>query len=163
MAGTKIIYISGLKPRVGAAITADSTPLLDGWGWADYWGCAEWMQWHQANVSKYGKAVANSKFITWWSKQDSFANPYNWCKYNSPFANYFKAQGIEVGWLLSNLVVGTNDVGTAVVNTAGNVSTGIQTASSGVQSLGSVLKYALPFAAIAGGAWAFNKYIKKIF
>lgn len=157
MAGTKIYYISG---KVGNAITADSTPVLDGWGWGDYWGCPQWVEWHKLNVTKYGKPVANQKFISEWGKQDSFANPYNWCKYNSPFANYFKAQGIDVGWLLSNLVVGANDVGTNVVDAAGNVSTGVVTASSGIETVGSIIKYALPFGAIALGYWAYEKYLK---
>lgn len=159
MAGTKIYYISG-KAKLGNTITADSTPVLDGWGWDDYWGCAQWVEWHKLNVVKYSKAIANSKFIAEWSKQDSFSNPYNWCKYNSSFANYFKSQGIDVGWLLSNLVVGANDVGTNVITATGNVSTGVVSASSGIETVGSVIKYALPFGAIALGYWAYKKYLK---
>jgi hypothetical protein len=155
MAGTKIYYISGKKPRVGT-VSWNSTPLLDGWGWGDYWDCATWVEWHKALVTHYGKSVANSMFIEAWGKQDSTAGPYNWCKYGSAFANYFSSQGIDVGWLLSHLVTGTSTVIDNVTNT-------VVDTSSGVATVGKVVKYVLPFAAIGVGIWAFDKYVKKIF
>ncbi len=45
-------------------INADSTPLYDSFGWADYWGCAEWIQWYNALKTKYNTDQAN--YI--WSK-----------------------------------------------------------------------------------------------
>ena len=159
MAGTKIFYISGLKKssNIGSFnITADSTPALDGWGPGAYWGCTDWMLWHQMNKQKYGQQAANQKFIQWWGSQDTFMGPYNWCKYNKDFANYFSSQGIETGWLLSNLITGAQTVGTNIVTTATNVSSGIATTST-------MVKYLLPFAAIGAGVWAFDKYVKKIF
>ena len=161
MQGTKIYYISGLKkPGIGATITADSTPVLDGWGWGDYWGCADWMQWHKLVKAKYGKDEANARFIDWWGKQDSTASPYNWCKYNSEFANYFAAQGIDVGWMLSHIVTGASNISDAVVDTAGNISTGVSNASSGVSSLGTMLGFLLPVAAIGAAYYGYKTYIK---
>jgi hypothetical protein len=144
------------KNSVGSAITASSKPVYDGWGPGAYWGCAEWMLWHQQQVKAYGQQTANQNFIQAWGAQDSFMGPYNWCKYNAEFANYFAKQGIETGWLLSNLITGAQTVGTNVVTTATNVSSGVATTSN-------MVKYLLPFAAIGAGVWAFDKYVKKIF
>lgn len=35
-------------------ITADSTPVLDGWGWDDYWDSEDWIQWYKLLLKKYG-------------------------------------------------------------------------------------------------------------
>lgn len=161
MRGTKVYYIGALnKPGIGATITADSQPLLDGWGWGDYWGCADWIQWHQLVKAKYGKDEANARFIDWWGRQDSFAGPYNECKYNATFANYFKAQGIEVGWLLSNIIVGAQGAGNDVVDVVTNVTTGASNASTGVQSVGTMLSFLLPVAAIGAAYYGYKTFIK---
>jgi hypothetical protein len=135
------------------SITADSTPALDTWGWADYWSCQEWMQWHRLNVQAYGRDVANSKFISAWSAQDAFASPYNWCKYDSGFTNYFKQQGIDLGNIFSQVINAAGNV----VDAASNVT---QTASNATD----VLKWALPLAVIAAliiaGMWGYKTFAK---
>lgn len=145
------------KRGIGAAtITADSTPDFDEWGWDDYWGCGEWMLWHKANVQAYGKETANTKFIQAWSSQDSFMSPYNWCKYDKDFANYFAQQGIDVGWLLSNLVVGVENVGGDVIDTVENTTGTIAYVSSG-------LKVVATLAVIGAGIYAFDRWVLPTF
>lgn len=142
---------------IGAgAITSDSTPDLDEWGWDDYWGCGEWMLWHKANVQAYGKETANTNFIQAWGSQDSFMSPYNWCKYDKDFANYFAQQGIDVGWLLSNLVVGVENVGVDVIDTVENTTGTIAYVSSG-------LKVVATLAVIGVGIYAFDRWVLPTF
>lgn len=159
MAGTDIYIISGQKKsfRVGAfTITADSTPDFDNWGWDDYWTCSDWMRWHQLNVTSYGRTVANDKFVQQWAAQDGFMAPYNWCKYDSDFAGYFQAQGIDVGWLFSHLVVTAQNVGDNVLSSTEDL-------SSGLNRITTLVKYVSPFAAIGAGVWAIDKWVYPIF
>ena len=127
-------------------ITADSTPDLDypWWIFDDYWGCDEWVIWHQRLKEKYGLARANEIFLKAWNDQSSFAMPYNFCKYNSGFVNYFRAQGLDAGHALSK-----------IVTAAGNV-------AEGVNSTSQLIKAAMPFALIGLGAWAYFNYLKPL-
>lgn len=154
--------INGLN-RIGATITADSIPDYDEWLPDDYWTCTQWVLWHQLNVTKYGLQIANQKFIDAWEQQDDFMSPMIWCKYDASFINYFKAQGIEGGWLLSNAVVAVTNVadsaGEVVTNTAGAASS----LSSGVKSVANVAKYAAPFLAVGAIVWGVDKYVYPIF
>lgn len=157
--GTDIFIISGKKKsfRVGAfIITADSVPDFDNWGWDDYWTCSDWKRWHELNVAENGRAVANEKFISYWSTQDGFMAPYNWCKYDSTFATYFANQGIDVGWLFSHLVVTTQNVGDNVLSSTESI-------SEGVNTIATVAKYIAPFAAIGAAVWAIDKWVYPIF
>jgi hypothetical protein len=95
-------------------INADSTPILDEWGWADYWGVYDWIRWHALNVVKYGKQKANEKFIQWWNSQSIDANPWNWGKYNPDFRAYLEKYDL--------LPVVTNVVADVVSGTTGAVS-----------------------------------------
>jgi len=156
-AGTKIFYISGLsKNKIGAPISYNSAPQYDGWGPGDYWSCAQWVEYHKALKQHYGANQAIAIWSAAWAAQDSFAGPYNWCKYSTEFAQYFANEGIDVGWLLSHIVTGVDQVATGVVHTTVNV-------ASGAENVSKVLKYAAPLAVFGIGAWGFNKYVKKIF
>lgn len=75
------------------AITADSVPVLDGWGWGDYWSADNWMEWHKRLVEKYGLQKANEKFITAYHKAGIGAASYDWRTFNRAFINYAKANG----------------------------------------------------------------------
>lgn len=141
------------RQRIGAGtITADTIPDYDEWGWDDYWGCGEWMLWHKANVQEYGRETANTKFIQAWGAQDSFMSPYNWCKYDKDFANYFSQQGIDVGWLLSNLIVGVENVGDDVIETVENTTDTVAYVSSG-------FKVVATLAIIGIGIYGFDRWV----
>lgn len=141
------------RQRIGAgSITADSIPDYDAWGPDEYWGCADWMLWHKANVQKYGREAANAKFIQAWDDQDSFMSPYNWCKYDKDFANYFSQQGIDVGWLLSNLIVGVENVGDDVIETVENTTDTVAYVSSG-------FKVVATLTIIGIGIYGFDRWV----
>lgn len=140
--------------RIGSvAITADSTPDFDNWGWDDYWNCNDWMNWHALNVQQYGLQIANQKFTQAWASQDIWMAPYNWCKYHSDFADYFSAQGIDTGWLFSHLLVAAENVGDNVINVVTNT-------GKGVQMIGTLIKYALPVAAVGAGAYGIYELVQ---
>lgn len=137
-------------------ITADSVPVPDGWGWGDYWSCAEYVQWHKLNVQAYGSDVANQKFVSAWSSISGILSTdhnYNWCKYDRSFADYFAAYGIDVGNILSNAVTAAGNI----VNAAGNVTQGV---SNTTQLLKWALPVALVIALIIASMWAYNKFAR---
>lgn len=119
-------------------ITAESKPILDGWGWADYWTKEDWQKWHSLMVKKYGEAIAKQNFLSWWEKQDSFANPYNWAKYDKNFVNYLSKYGIDISSIVSAPIIATQ-------NTVNSV-------SAAVSNSAKVLKYAAPVLLVAGTA-----------
>jgi hypothetical protein len=135
-----------MRGRIGI-ITWDSKPDYDGWGWDDYWSCADWITWHKELVKKFGKDKANQLWLTAWQQQDPFESNYSWCKYDTAFSNYLKSQGIDVGHLLSK-----------VINTGGNV---IENVGEAADSTTKILKWVLPVALIAGGVLLYNNLSQK--
>lgn len=144
------------RPSIGSNITAQSEPDYDEWGWDEYWTCADWMAAHQKRVLAYGVNAANEWFIDRWSAQDGFMAPYNWCKYDADFANYFNSQGINVGWLLSNVFVTVSNVtqdGLSIIeDTTDSLSKFIET-----------LKPASPFLLAGAIVWLVDRYAYRIF
>lgn len=126
-------------------ITANSKPDYDEWGWDDYWSCADWIKYHQELKKVFGKEVAASMWYQAWEAQDGTSNPYNWCKYNSTFYDYFKKELGETWFIM--------EIGGAV----GAIAEGTGTTAK-------VLKTAIPIIAvlaIAGGIWwGYKTYIK---
>ena len=127
-------------------INAHSQPDYDDWEWDDYWNCADWIKYHQELKKTFGAEVAKNMWRQAWEAQDGTSNPYNWCKYNSEFYDYFKKELGET-WFLMEI----GGAITSVTETAGTTA--------------KVLKVAIPVAAvllIAGGIyWGYNKYLKK--
>ena len=131
-------------------ITADSTPVLDGWGWADYWSINDWMQWHSFMLKAYGKAEANRRFLEQWAKQDSDANPVEARTFNAKFRQYARDNGFfdqlfsrgisgivkPLGWITDLLTTADH----AEAKTAGTV----ENLSTGVSTSGKILKFGLP-------------------
>jgi hypothetical protein len=157
-ASTQPIYpgceVSCFPPKAGSGIgllwkgqpiTAQSTPVYDGWGWADYWGCTEWQYWHQQLVKSHGRNEANARFKAAWDKQSGFANPYNWCKYNHQWINYFMSQGLDLRSVISAIIVPISTGAADVAQGAGDVASNV---SSGIVNTSTIVKYALPVAAI---------------
>jgi len=129
------------------AITFDSVPVYDNWGWADYWECADWMAWHKALVQKYGVSAANDRWMSAWQK-NSWDAATNWCRYDPNFVNYMDSQGIETSNIISRLWTSTTNVAT-------NVGTGAETLSN-------VAKYVVPVGLlIIGGKFVYDYATKK--
>ena len=154
--GTAIYYISGLGRRAsvgtvyfdGQAITAESTPVYDGWGpnWlSGYWMCGEWMEWHRQLELKYGRAEANAIWYAAWMQQGALSGPQN-CKWDNNFTSYLTNVGLlnqnEWAMILPN-----------VVDAAGN-------AAGAVSSISSLIKPVAIVALIGAGFWAYKNYLK---
>lgn len=163
---TKIAVLSGKNPSVGSTITWPwindpknwaAIPVLDGWGWGDYWDCDDWITYHKSYKAVLGQAAANDMFIKQFKLQTSDMSPFNWCKYNSTFANYFSSQGIDVGNMISNLVVGTGNVATSVATTATNLGTAAENLSQGISNTTKVASYILPLALLGIAAIAYKR------
>lgn len=119
-------------------ISADSTPVLDGWGYDDYWGVPQWTIWVKANVKKYGKVTAKEKFAVEWNKQDAFASPYNWAKYDKAFHDFLmKTIDTDISSILSSPAVALEEVVSDVSETASST-------TGGLASTGKTVKYAMP-------------------
>lgn len=134
-------------------ITADSTPDYDNLGPDTYWSCEQWIEWHKALKTKYGKEVGDQKWQTAWDKQDSFEHDYNWCKYDGTFNAYVRAENLNATWWLPNVL---NSVGTSVENLGGALTSGTKAA----ENTANVLKYAVPaiviLVIVIGIVWIFK-------
>jgi hypothetical protein len=158
----RVSYISGLKPRIGLTfagqpITAQSVPVLDGWGWGDYWQCAEWQAWHVELRKLMSAKDAALVFTAAWNQQDSFAGPYNWCKYNSAFRNYMRSQGVDIDSVVSAIVMPVFD---ATGNLAQGGSDVVTNVSSGANFLSGLVKPLGLLALVGGGLYVYKNYIK---
>ena len=119
----RLAYIGSVKRtppgRIGKVwtITADSTPILDGWGWDDYWGCAEFKNWHASNVKKYGVEAANDKFMVAWGAQGFGAKPKILCGNTPSFVKYMSDYGINFNSVYATFVKGYKNAEELVVIT----------------------------------------------
>ena len=159
---SRVAIIAGIRPshKVGFLNSApdptdaNSQPPLSEFD--SQWGCADWMEWHKANVKTYGKDVANTKFTTQFNQLSSWNSEYSFCKYNCDWAQYFGNYGIDVSDVFSRATCSAvkviDDAGSVVTNTTGGLSTG-----------SSVIKWLLPIGVIVGAAWAVDKYVYPIF
>lgn len=150
-------------------ITADSTPVLDGWGWADYWSINDWIIWHKSMKSKYGQQEANRRFLAAWHTQDSDANPFNQRNFNSDFRKYARDNGFFDGLFsgmgfISKPIGWINDLFTTTDHVTAKAAGTIDNTVKGLENTGKIVKYALPIAAIliflAGTFYLYQK-VKK--
>lgn len=74
-------------------ITADSVPVLDGWGWGDYWDVSDWIRWHELRKAKYGRDDANRKLLDAYHSATFGAASNDWKTFNPTFRDYAKANG----------------------------------------------------------------------
>lgn len=149
--------VPGDKPDQNG-ITWQSTPDIHG-GYLDSgWDCAKWIVWHKELKKHYGLEKANEICAEWWNKQSTFDTQYNWCKYNSDFLEYFKAQGFDPH-LIAKAYNAAGNIGGAVVDGAEKI------AEDGIgdfgDSLSKLLKW-LPWIA-AGAALVFVYFYFKPF
>lgn len=176
--GSDIYYISGPKHnRIGdggavdiTSITENSTPNLDtSWIGNNGWDCSDWVAWHKALVAAYGLDKANAIWYQQWASQSSWASPYNWCKYDNNFVNYFKGTGLDIGSIVSNLTVPVVQSAETIVSTvsqgattaAANLVTTADNATGLAQFLSSLVKPVALVALIGAGYWAYKEFIKE--
>lgn len=139
----------------------DAVPLyisntLEFWKWFnDVWECNDWITWHKAMIKKYGKEKADQTFLYHWNKLGFITSTADCRSFNTAFRTYMKQQGL-LDQLYKGLAVIAKPfgVGTDVVTSVG----------SGLSSVGTVIKFALPILAVLiviGGIVYAMKYVKK--
>ena len=150
-------------------ITADSVPVLDGWGWADYWLITDWMQWHKLVKAKYGLSEANKRFLSAWEKQESDANPVSARTTNENFRTYARENGFFDGLyntgalaLIAKPFGWITDLFTTADHVEGNAASIIDNAGAGLGTSGKIIKYALPVITV-GAAMGILYYGYKTF
>ncbi len=135
----------------GYVIAADSTPVLDGWGWGDYWGPSDWITWHKAMVKAFGLDEANHRFITAYGQAGFGASSYDWRTFDSDFKAYAKENGfydalfVGVGGLIGRVA----SLGeTAVEKTTTTATDVINNAGDAISSVSKIAKYVIPIIVI---------------
>jgi len=78
-------------------ITAQSTPVYDGWGWDDYWMPGDWIRWHQLMAAEYGLTEANQRMVYAYNQGSTGAAHFSWRTFDSEFRDYAKRNGFYSG------------------------------------------------------------------
>lgn len=124
---------------------ADAMPLYNDsifkiWNWFDdVWGCSDWVTWHKSNVTKYGTAAANDKFLHHWDNLAMASSAIDCRTFNTAFRDYFKKVGLY-DYLFSGIEKIMQPVGTA-----GDVLTNV---TSGISGTSKTLKVIMPIVLI---------------
>lgn len=142
-------------------ITAQSVPVLDGWGWADYWQAQDWMQWHQLMVAEYGVEKANYAFLYYYHEAGFLAASYDWRTFNSEFKDYCKQYGMYDG-LFKGVGILAKPF-SIVLDVGGNIANIVEDTTTGVANTSKLIKYLLPallVIAAIGAVLYFNKKYK---
>ncbi|HLP00623.1 MAG TPA: hypothetical protein VK163_01260 [Opitutaceae bacterium] len=84
-------------PTANDPTNAAAAPVLDGWGWGEYWSADEWLVWHAAMKTAYGLAEANRRFLAAWNEQGIGASPLNARTFSVSFREYARANGFLSG------------------------------------------------------------------
>lgn len=132
-------------------ITADSQPILDGWGYDTYWGPNDWIDWHKKMVSKFGLDEANKRFITAYAEPGFAAASYDWRTFDSTFKEYAKKNGFYNALYtgLGGLIGKAASLGVTVVGTTTDtVSSVIENTGSTISSLSKMAKWVIPVVVI---------------
>ncbi|MGD1046017.1 MAG: hypothetical protein ABR936_11955 [Bacteroidota bacterium] len=139
-------------------ITANSTPVYG--VFFDYWDQDDWIQWHKALVVANGIALANQIFIKAWNASPWYAKNLDFrdslFPSNAVFIAYAKANNFYND-LFSGFIGTIVKSESTVVDTTGNLATGIGNLASGFDA---VATYLIPALAVIGIVFAIF-YFKK--
>lgn len=144
-------------------ITADSIPVLDEWGWGDYWGVQEWIQWYDLVKKKHSKVYADTLFKIYWNKQDTFASPYNWAKYDTDFREFLKRENLlsSVSNVVADVVAGAGAIISGAGRGAENVGEATEDLGEGVKYATTTIKWLIPVVIIVIVGIALLSFKKK--
>lgn len=110
-----------------------ATPDYDDWGWDDYWGPNDWMQWHKTMKAAVGKEKADYNFATAWEKMLTVnglgASVLSARSFNVQFRDWAKSEGLlnalygGLTWLkplgaATDIASGAADLGSALPDVA---------------------------------------------
>ncbi|MEM7551139.1 MAG: hypothetical protein AAF363_15755 [Bacteroidota bacterium] len=141
-------------------ITADSEPVYDkniipgALGINPFvnegvWEEEDWIDYARVLQRRYGRKEGNRKWSIKWAAQPSWADPFNFYKYNSEFKQQMADLGIDVGNVLSKIF----DAGEAVVENAAEATENI---SKGVGNFSKLLPLGVSILVIGVGILAYQ-------
>lgn len=129
------------------AITADSTPDLDDWGYDDFWTCSDWMLWHGLVKKKYGKPEADRRFIHHWNLQTLGAHALDCRSFNTAFRDFLKKERLLDEAYGSAGILAPIGAVTDVVSSGSDV---VSDTAKGAETAGKLLKWGLPLLLVGG-------------
>jgi hypothetical protein len=114
-----------------AVTTWNTAPDYDQWGIDTYWNCNDWILWHKFLKAKFGQNKANFIWNYAFSQSGNLSGNLNCRTFDSSFRNYVKDNGLNPfanAGIFAPVLQGAGtiqDVSGNVVNTAGNVASGV--------------------------------------
>jgi len=120
--------------------TWDIAPDYDAWGSDTWWGCTEWIQWHQQLKNHFGSAKANQIWDYAFAKSGSFSGNLDCRTFNTTFREYVRKEGLNpyanAGLLapLLNVTGGLFELGSSAGDVAGGT-------AEGIGNIGKAMKY----------------------
>lgn len=131
-----------------AAITTwDIAPDYDAWGSDTWWGCPEWIQWHQQLKYKFGSDKANMIWDYAFAKSGNFSGNLDCRTFNAPFREYVRKEGLnpyQNAGILGPLLNITGS-GLELGSSAGDVVGGT---AEGLGAVGKYIKYGVGVAVL---------------
>jgi hypothetical protein len=126
------------------SITADSKPVLDGWGWdSNYWSCDDWLSWHRLAAARYGVDKANQDFLTEWNKQTFGASTLDCRTINGSFREYIRSVGLldalYDGAIIAKPLGAASDVISSGSNVVSSVASGAENTINTIAKVAPIL------------------------
>ena len=111
-------YIDSL----GNVMDCNTEPLLDGWGWYDYWVCGDWITYHKMLKDKCGMTPEEATLVVEQKllNRSAFGHEF-FCAFDDNFVSYFESQGTEFGFFF-NIVNGVLDTTETLTDSLGDLS-----------------------------------------
>lgn len=138
--------------------------MLKFWNWFDdVWNCNDWIVYHKAVKTKYGKPKADETFLAFWNDLATGSNAIGCRSLDSAFRDYMKKENL-LDSLFSGIGIIAKPIGmgTDIVTSVGN---SVSNAGKGIEGATKVLKIAVPLMLVVaigfGGYWAYGRFIKK--
>jgi len=137
-------YIDSL----GNTMTCETEPLFDGWGWADYWICGDWITYHKMLKDKCSmtKEQATAFVEQKLTDRSLFGHEF-FCGFDNNFKSYFESQGADFGFFFN--------ITNAALDTTENV-------ADNMDQLSKYLKIVVPVALLGIGVFYSLKAYKAL-
>lgn len=145
-------------------ITADSTPVLDGWGSAPYWGPTDWVSWFYLVKQRDGAEIAKRRFLASYFSASWLAASYDWKIWNTPFREFLKREDLYAelfggftGWIdkiVASVIVRPVEVGSTVIEEVGGA------AESTAKTVHVLIPVIIVLALAAAGYWVWINYLR---
>ena len=146
----------GLNCPTNYNVTADSTPDYDVWGPDScHWSAQDWINFHKAKVTKYGKATADSQWATAYDKSSYGASEISFSTGNPEFKAYVLSQGLQnKSTILSKVYkaeTAVNNLGEPVRNIGEAINNATETVAQTTKSASTIASW-LPWVVLAAVA-----------